>query len=80
MDALEVGPEGVKKVFLQEGVGHACTEEMMDQAASFIGQHLLKRQRGMHILASLIFTLVLIKQYYSKIVIDTITNYQMSEC
>lgn len=41
MDALEVGPEGVKKVFLQEGVKHACTDEMVDEAAAFIGQYLL---------------------------------------
>jgi predicted esterase len=41
VDALEVGPEGVKKVFVQEGVGHACTEEMLDEAVGFIGQYLL---------------------------------------
>jgi len=41
VDALEVGPEGVKQVFLQEGVGHTCTDEMVDKAAAFIGQHLL---------------------------------------
>jgi len=41
VDALEVGPEGVKKVFVQEGVAHACTDEMVDEAASFIGEHLL---------------------------------------
>jgi len=41
VDALEVGPEGVKKVFLQEGVGHTCTDEMVDKAADFIGQYLL---------------------------------------
>ena len=41
MDALEVGPEGVKKVFVQEGVGHICTDEMVDEAAAFIGQNLL---------------------------------------
>lgn len=41
VDTLEVGPEGVKKVFLQEGVGHACTDEMVDEAAAFIGQNLL---------------------------------------
>ena len=45
MDALEVGPEGVKKVFLQEGVGHTCTNEMVDEAAAFVGQHLLKVSR-----------------------------------
>jgi hypothetical protein len=41
VDALEVGPEGVKKVFLQEGVKHAYTDEMVDEAAAFIGQYLL---------------------------------------
>ena len=45
MDALEVGSEGVKKVFLQEGVGHTCTDEMVDEAAVFIGQHLLSVDR-----------------------------------
>ena len=41
VDALEVGPEGVKKVFLQEGVGHTCTDEMVDKAAAFVGEYLL---------------------------------------
>jgi hypothetical protein len=41
VDALEVGPEGVKKIFVQEGVGHACTNEMVDEAAAFVGQYLL---------------------------------------
>lgn len=41
VDALEVGPEGVKKVFVQEGVGHDCTKEMVGEAAGFIGQYLL---------------------------------------
>jgi hypothetical protein len=41
VDALEVGPEGVKKVFLQEGVKHTCTKEMVDEAADFVGQYLL---------------------------------------
>ena len=45
VDALEVGSEGVKKVFLQEGVGHTCTDEMVDEAAIFIGQHLLSVDR-----------------------------------
>ena len=45
VDKLEVGPEGVKKVFLQKGVGHTCTDEMVDEAASFIGQYLLKVAR-----------------------------------
>jgi len=40
VDALEVGP-GVKKVFVQEGIGHACTKEMIHEAASFVGQHML---------------------------------------
>jgi dienelactone hydrolase len=41
VDALEVGPEGVKKVSVKEGVGHTCTDEMVDEAAAFIGQYLL---------------------------------------
>ncbi|KAF8806085.1 alpha/beta-hydrolase [Phlegmacium glaucopus] len=41
VDALEVGPEGVKKVFVQEGVKHACTKEMVEEAASFVGQYML---------------------------------------
>jgi len=45
VDALEVGPEGVKKVFLQEGVKHTCTNEMVDEAAAFIGQYLLTVDR-----------------------------------
>jgi len=35
VDALEVGPRGVKEVIIQEGVGHACTTEMVDEAASW---------------------------------------------
>lgn len=45
VDALEVGPEGVKKVSVKEGVEHTCTDEMVDDAAAFIGQYLLKVPR-----------------------------------
>lgn len=45
MNALEVGSKGVKKVVVQEGVGHACTKEMVDEAAAFIRQHLLTAAR-----------------------------------
>lgn len=45
VDALEVGPEGVKKVVVQEGVGHAYTKEMVLEAASFIGQYMLTTTR-----------------------------------
>ena len=45
VNALEVGSKGVKKVVVQEGVGHACTKEMVDEAAAFIRQHLLTAAR-----------------------------------
>lgn len=40
VDGLEVGPDGVKKVVVQQGVGHACTREMVVEAADFVQQHL----------------------------------------
>lgn len=41
MDRLEVGAHGSKRVFLQKGVGHVCTEEMVQEASSFIETELL---------------------------------------
>jgi hypothetical protein len=38
VDALQVGPKGRKEVFVQEGVRHDCTEEMMDRVAKFVWQ------------------------------------------
>ncbi|KAH9481523.1 hypothetical protein JR316_0006050 [Psilocybe cubensis] len=40
VDRLEVG-DGSKRVFLQKGVGHKCTEEMVSEACSFIEAELL---------------------------------------
>ncbi|KIM40446.1 hypothetical protein M413DRAFT_445902 [Hebeloma cylindrosporum] len=36
VEGLEVGPDGEKKVILQKGVGHKCTDEMVEQTATFI--------------------------------------------
>lgn len=36
VEGLEVGPGGDKKVILQKGVGHKCTDEMVEEAARFI--------------------------------------------
>jgi predicted esterase len=43
VDALQVGPKGRKEIFVQEGVGHDCTEEMMDKLAKFVWQESLAR-------------------------------------
>ena len=36
VEGLEVGLGGEKKVILQKGVGHKCTDEMVEEAARFI--------------------------------------------
>ncbi|KAF8958322.1 Alpha/Beta hydrolase protein [Flammula alnicola] len=36
VSALEVGPRGLKRVIVQKGVGHECTDEMVEEAANFI--------------------------------------------
>jgi len=41
VESLEVGPQGLKKVVLQRGVGHKCTAEMVKEAADFIQSELL---------------------------------------
>lgn len=41
VERLEVGAQGSKRVFLQKGVGHACTEEMVAEAGRFIEAELL---------------------------------------
>jgi len=38
---LEVGPFGVKKVFVQPATGHQCTPEMRDIAAEFLWKYAL---------------------------------------
>ena len=37
---LVVGGSGVKKVVVQKGVGHACTPEMVAEAAQFLAKEL----------------------------------------
>jgi len=39
IDQLEVGPFGVKKVFVQPATGHTCTPEMRDMAAEFLWKY-----------------------------------------
>jgi hypothetical protein len=41
-DHLEVGPGGVKALFLQEGKGHECTVEMVQKLAERVWQWSLK--------------------------------------
>lgn len=41
--ALQVGPNGRKEVFVQEGIGHDCTEEMMGKLAEFVWQESLAK-------------------------------------
>ncbi|KDR79059.1 hypothetical protein GALMADRAFT_244822 [Galerina marginata CBS 339.88] len=36
VDSLEVGPQGLKKVIVEKGVGHKCTAEMVEAAGDFI--------------------------------------------
>lgn len=42
VDGLVVGDEGVKRVIVQDGIGHATTPEMMEGAAAFVGSWLAK--------------------------------------
>ena len=41
VDALEVGPQGVKKVVVAPGVGHECTPEMVREMAQFVWEEAL---------------------------------------
>jgi len=43
VETLQVGPNGRKEVFVQEGVGHDCTEEMEDRLAKFMWQESLAK-------------------------------------
>lgn len=38
-DRLQVGPEGVKERWSQEGCGHRCSKEMIERAAEFLWKH-----------------------------------------
>ena len=38
VEALQVGPNGRKEIFVQEGVAHDCTEEMEGRLAKFVWQ------------------------------------------
>ncbi|KAK7678524.1 hypothetical protein QCA50_018396 [Cerrena zonata] len=40
-EKLNVGPNGVKKVILEAGVGHKCTTEMVHQMAEFIWKEVI---------------------------------------
>ncbi|KIO26309.1 hypothetical protein M407DRAFT_243771 [Tulasnella calospora MUT 4182] len=40
VEGLVVGKEGVKRVFLQDGIGHSTTPEMMEGAAKFVASWL----------------------------------------
>jgi hypothetical protein len=40
VDALDVGEQGIKRVFLQEGAGHECTSEMVVEMTKFIHEQL----------------------------------------
>lgn len=42
VERLEVGPKGVKKVIVQEGVGHECTEEMLEEVSRFVAEEYLR--------------------------------------
>ena len=41
VDGLDVGEGGAKKVVVYPGVGHACTPEMVQEAAAFLWEHVL---------------------------------------
>lgn len=38
VENLQVGKEGIKKVIVYDGVGHACTPDMIRDMTSFIGE------------------------------------------
>lgn len=46
VDALQVGENGRKEVFLQDGVGHECTSEMVERLARFVWEEALSGLRG----------------------------------
>lgn len=41
IDAVQVGPEGVKRILLEEGVGHTMSDRARQEAAEFIAQALI---------------------------------------
>ncbi|KAF9452323.1 alpha/beta-hydrolase [Macrolepiota fuliginosa MF-IS2] len=43
VEALEVGSNGVKKVIVQEGIGHECTKEMLEALSTFIAEEYLRK-------------------------------------
>lgn len=40
---LDVGPDGVKKVFVYPGIGHTCTPEMVKEMATFLWENSLTK-------------------------------------
>ena len=42
VDGLNVGEDGVKKVFVQEETGHECTQEMIRRLSEFVVEWGLK--------------------------------------
>ncbi|KAH9933665.1 Alpha/Beta hydrolase protein [Epithele typhae] len=44
VDALDVGPGGVKEVVVEDGVGHACSPAMVAAAARFLWENVLERK------------------------------------
>jgi predicted esterase len=43
VERLEVGPHGLKKYTLHEGVGHECTREMLEELGDFVTAEYLKK-------------------------------------
>ena len=41
VDRLDVGPDGLKEVILEQGVGHECTKEMVRVMSQFIWEQAL---------------------------------------
>jgi len=41
VEKLEVGPNGVKKLMLLAGVGHECTDSMLEALGRFVGEECL---------------------------------------
>jgi len=41
VEKLEVGPDGVKKLMLLAGVGHECTDSMLEALGRFVGEEYL---------------------------------------
>ena len=41
VDRLDVGPDGLKEVILEQGIGHECTKEMVRVMSQFIWEQAL---------------------------------------